>query len=245
MRKIAYTFFLVLFFVTCVTAQEQEGIDSTASPSVFNKTDRGDNFLPVNTLQNIEQREVPRKTVDEVRKNDAYWYANAEPQKEENSATPQSGATETGWLSNLIWILILVSFIGVVIWYLASSNVGLFRKAPKKVNAEEQTEITEDIFELNFDKEIGKAVDAKNYRLAVRLWYLRILKDLADRNIITYGREKTNSYYLLSLFGGRYYNDFFRLTRNFEYTWYGQFPLAEDSYALMQKDFAQFKNSLP
>ena len=152
---------------------------------------------------------------------------------------------DQSWFLNLLWIIMLCSFIGAVVWYLVSSNVGLFRRESKKIIEEETAEeLPEDIFTINYEKEIQKAVDARNYRLAVRLWYLRTLKELSSRNIIDYRHEKTNNDYVNSLFGGRFYRDFFRLTRNFEYTWYGQFDLSEQAYELMRKDFVNFKNSL-
>ena len=149
------------------------------------------------------------------------------------------------WFRDLLWIIILCSFIGVVIWYLASSNISLFRKESKKITDDKiEEEFTDDIFTINYEKEIQKAVDGKNYRLAVRLWYLKTLKELSDRNIIDYRHERTNSEYVNSLFGKRYYSDFFRLTRNFEYTWYGQFNLSADAYEMMRADFSNFKSSL-
>ena len=102
----------------------------------------------------------------------------------------------------------------------------------------------DDIFAIPYDREIQKAETAQNYRLAVRLWYLKTLKEMADRAVIDYRYGRTNHDYVASLYGGRYYSDFFRLTRNFEYTWYGQFPLSAEGYAGMQSDFVAFKNRL-
>ncbi len=117
------------------------------------------------------------------------------------------------------------------------------QKRPEEI-LEEDEGVDEDIFALNYEREIGKAVAEKNFRLAVRLLYLRTLKELSERNIIEYRHEKTNSDYLNGLFGGNYYQSFFRLTRNFEYTWYGGFPLSEEAYQMMQTDFFNFKSGL-
>lgn len=108
--------------------------------------------------------------------------------------------------------------------------------------AEEQP--TEDIFEMNFEKEIQKAVAEKNFRLAVRLLYLRTLRDLSDKNLISYTHEKTNADYLFQLAGTSYYKSFFRLTRDFEYTWYGQFELSQENFSFIQNDFSSFKQQL-
>ena len=184
-----------------------------------------------------------------LKSDDAYWYANLEPVNKKKPPSqethPKRRVLNAAWFQNLLWLLILFSFIGVVIWYLASSNIRLFRRGSKKILDETiEEELPDDIFSINYEREIEKAAEAKNYRLAVRLWYLNTLKELSERNIIDYRQEKTNSDYVTSLFGGRYYSDFFRLTRNFEYTWYGQFNLSSEAYEMMRVDFTAFKNSL-
>ena len=203
----------------------------------------------------VDVRKVSPKKVDELKKDDDYWYADLEPEKKKNpkktdnqngNQEERKSLFEQEWFKNLSWIIILCSFIAVVIWYLAASNIWIFRKAPKKILEEGvEEEVTDDIFAISYDNEIQKAVAAGNFRLAIRLWYLRILKELSERSIIDYRYGKTNSDYVAQLAGSRYYRDFFRLTRNFEYTWYGQFDLSAEAYEMMHNDFTQFKNSLP
>jgi hypothetical protein len=38
----------------------------------------------------------------------------------------------------------------------------------------------------------------------------------------------------------KYYQDFFRITRNYEYSWYGKFEVNEDAYRIIRQDFEQF-----
>jgi hypothetical protein len=206
-------------------------------------------FAHTPQLQPVALRKVAQAKVDELKRDEAYWYANLEPKKKKKAEAQQEerekGLLDASWFRNLLWIIILCSFIGVVIWYLASSNIRLFHRDSKKIMEEEkEEELSDDIFAINYEREIQKAADAKNYRLAIRLWYLKTLKELSDRNIIDYRHEKTDSEYVNSLYGTRYYRDFFRLTRNFEYTWYGQFHLSAEAYDLMRADFTAFKNSL-
>lgn len=195
-------------------------------------------------------RKAPEEKVSELKNDDAYWYANQVLKKETKQTVtqppnPSKRLLDAAWFRNLLWIIILCSFIGVVIWYLASSNINLFQKAAKKIVDEEvDEEINDDIFSINYEKEIDKATETNNYRLAIRLWYLKTLKELSDRNIIEYRHEKTDSEYVNSLQDSQYYKDFFRLTRNFEYTWYGQFNLSGEGYEMMRTDFINFQNSL-
>src|SRR5205085_92934 len=105
----------------------------------------------------------------------------------------------------------------VIIWYLASGNIRLFRRSSVKLNSEKEEPADEDIFTLNFDIELQSAIAGQNYRSAVRLLYLRTLKELSDHNIIDYRNGSTNRDYLIQLYNTPYYQDFFRLTRSFEY----------------------------
>ena len=71
--------------------------------------------------------------------------------------------------------------------------------------------------------------------------YLRTLKELSEGGIIQYSQEKTDHEYVMQLFGTEYYKDFFRITRDFEYAWYGQFPISAQSFQIVQSHFSKFK----
>ncbi len=93
---------------------------------------------------------------------------------------------------------------------------------------------TNDIFAINYQKEIDKAVGMNNYRLAVRLMFLRLLRNLSDKNIIQYKQDSTNFDYMMQLRSTGMYPDFFRLTRNYEYSWYGQFDIDKEKYSSLK-----------
>ncbi|MDQ6610593.1 MAG: hypothetical protein M3Y85_12315 [Bacteroidota bacterium] len=237
---------LAVFNSFCSQAQDggANKPDTMPAPAHEKNVERT-SFLPISQQQNIEEKKVPAKLFDNLKSDEDYWYANLAPHKKKDAVQPPGKTLfDEVWFNNLFWLFIILSFITVVIWYLMSSNIQLFRKASKNIFVEEESDRIEDIFSLNFDNEIARSSASKNYRLAVRFWYLYMLKQLSEKNLINYSNEKTNSDYLNTLSGGVYYKDFFKLTRNFEYIWYGQFPLSEEGYSLLQKEFASFKNSL-
>lgn len=254
MRNVAPVIFIPLLLGLCCTAAAQDPPPAAETDSVVSSVEtgtyhkEGTTFSPIRQTVPVEIKKVPQEKVESLQRSDDYWYANLPPKEEEPVAEikPRGKSLfDYEWFRNLLWILILCSFIAVVVWYLASSNISLFRKASKAIEEEAEDEvIPDDIFSINYDKEIRKAEEAANYRLAVRLWYLFTLKSLANRNLINYRAEKPNGDYVSALFQGRYYRDFFRLTRAFDYTWYGQFPLTEEDYKRMQAEFLNFKNSL-
>lgn len=187
----------------------------------------------------VEGRIIPRQKIDELKKDDAFWYANSEREKPKPAEQP---VWQKGWFKTVMWIVIIATFIAVIILFLSSSNVFLFRRQSKKMATGEQAEaVDEDIFSIDYEKEIQRAISSQNYRLAIRYLYLRTLKDLAEKGLIQYSQEKTDQDYVMQLFGTEYYKDFFRVTRHFEYAWYGQFPISAHGFEVVQSHFNQFK----
>jgi hypothetical protein len=193
----------------------------------------------------VSTRMIPDTMVLRLKADPDYWYADYAPEKQKTEPEQKSRDVNTSsGYSNILFIVIVIAFIAIVIWYLASIDIRLFRKRSAPVETAEEEELSKDIFSLEYDDEINKAVAAGNFRLAVRLMYLRTLTDLSEKGLISYTHEKTNSDYLSELSGTAYYKSFFRLTRDFDYTWYGKFELSTESFALVQKDFIQFKQAL-
>ncbi len=106
------------------------------------------------------------------------------------------------------------------------------------------TSTGEDINTISFDEAINKAIDNKNFRLAIRLLYLQSLKHLADKGYIDWQINKTNNDYISEVFGKPWQSLFKKLTYNFEYSWYGEMNVAEDDFKNLQAQFQQFNNQL-
>ena len=208
-------------------------------------------FSPLSAFReeadSLQLRQLPDSLVKQMQEDDDFWYANAElkkkkPERAIKNYTPLGDRT---WFKTLIWLIIIGGFAGFIMWYLAGTNVGLFRKASKAINQSAgEEELTEDIFAINYAKEIEKAAQQGNYRLAVRLLFLHLLKNMSEKNIIAYKLDRTNFDYLLQLHSTPYYSGFFRLARNYEYTWYGQFDVTSQTYAVIRNDFENFSSQI-
>ncbi|MGI4833867.1 MAG: DUF4129 domain-containing protein [Janthinobacterium lividum] len=90
----------------------------------------------------------------------------------------------------------------------------------------------EDIHALDFGAALAQAEAAGQLRLAVRLGYLQLLKQLTDQHLIDWQPDKTNQAYLRELAAARpdLRPAFAELTRQFEYVWYGEWALGAASY---------------
>ncbi|MFC5410485.1 DUF4129 domain-containing protein [Larkinella bovis] len=130
---------------------------------------------------------------------------------------------------------------GVVIRLLIKAEVlgFIFSKKSQHLDLAYET-LTENIHEINFDQQIEAAIEQRNYRLAVRLLYLQTLKHLSNRNLIDWKPNKTNRSYVYELAHSPKQPEFETLTTQFEYIWYGDFPITEERFKPLQESFVRF-----
>ena len=102
-------------------------------------------------------------------------------------------------------------------------------------------ELEENIHEMDFDQLIQQAIQDKAYRRGVRLLYLETLKELTSHEWIQWKINKTNFDYQEELRHTPLIHDFESLTLDYEYVWYGDFPVNESGFNSMRKTFQQFQ----
>ena len=103
-------------------------------------------------------------------------------------------------------------------------------------------ESLENIHEIDFDSEIERSIAQHNYRFAVRLLYLKCLKQLSDAGQIQWEINKTNSVYINELTNTEQQIAFNLLTRQFEYIWYGDFIIDAPVFQKVNTLFHDFKS---
>ncbi len=140
-----------------------------------------------------------------------------------------------------LFILLGVGALIFLILRLAGVDaLNIFRRKPVAANIP-YAESLENIHEIDFDADIEKAVAQHNYRFAVRLLYLKCLKQLSDAGQITWELNKTNSTYINELANLEQRIAFNLLTRQFEYIWYGEFIIDGQVFKKVNLLFHDFK----
>lgn len=192
----------------------------------------------------VNNRQINEADLNKLRQDKAFWYADYKQKPLHEEKRGKSFVT-TILSSQWFKILLFIIFGIAIAWLLISGDFKLFRPKAKALKQNVADEADQNIFETDFENEISKAVSSNNYPLAIRLHYLHVLKELSLKNIIQYSPDYTNQQFVQQLKNSNYYNDFFSLTRSFEYIWYGQFPLSEPAFKKFQNNFILFKNNLP
>ncbi len=129
----------------------------------------------------------------------------------------------------------------VIVLLMRTEFRGVFKRTLGKKKGEiEFEELEEDIGALDFNALIAEAIAAGNLRRAVRLHYLHLLREMTERGLIEWRREKTNSDYLYELNRSDLHSGFAELTRVFDYVWYGDARLDMERYRRISTGFGSF-----
>ena len=96
--------------------------------------------------------------------------------------------------------------------------------------------------ELIRDKDLPKLIQAAindgNYKLAIRYYYLLLLKKLSEKELISWQQEKTNEDYIKEIaLSNHLNNDFKKLTYLYDYVWYGEFLIDQEKFLQAEINF--------
>jgi hypothetical protein len=96
----------------------------------------------------------------------------------------------------------------------------------------------------NFEQLIANAEKDGHHRLAIRYYYLWLLKVLTNAEIIDYDVEKTNSDYYNEISNKATKDDFAYTSYLYNYIWYGEFDVNEAQFQKAKEAFLNFIKSV-
>ncbi len=156
------------------------------------------------------------------------------PPKQNNSAFAKFlqavGAFFSSGIGQILMWGLLILVVGYAVYKLIiGERSGIFGRSSKN-QGEDVSAVVEDINETNWEKLLESAQKEGNLRLAVRYSYMLLLQVLQRSELIQYRNDKTNYQYASELTDTPYKQPFRQLSRQYEYAWYGNFPMTEHSY---------------
>lgn len=171
---------------------------------------------------------------------------------EQDEAVPNeedNGSFDWGWwdgLSTLIkffCIILLIVIVGFLIYRLTLLEPNKSFRSDRSFEKRLQ-DAEEHLEESELEELLREATEKKEFKMAIRIYFLLVLQKLSESDLITYKKEKTNFLYLLEMKAKRGYENFRQLTYIFEYSWYGEVELNEDIFAKLQANYQKFIEQL-
>ncbi|WP_323788635.1 DUF4129 domain-containing protein [Psychroserpens sp.] len=213
----------------------------------------------------IDVKEITEDDLDTYKNDDAFNYIEVEP---EENFLARAFNRFISWLSNIIREIVeaifgvgeaqgLLYFIFYILPYLILAILifllirfflkvnsrtlitGQKEKAGFQFTEDEQIIKNEDINAL-----INNAIQQKNYRLAIRYYYLQSLKHLTEKQVIIWQQEKTNEDYITEIASDSIKSSFKNITRIYDYVWYGEFNIDQLRFESLKIPFESLNKSI-
>lgn len=131
-------------------------------------------------------------------------------------------------------IILLVLFI----LYTIFSGIKVDRKVKERIDLE--LEEVEDIEVIDAEAGLQQALNAENYREAVRMLFIKLLQVLTQEESINWKPEKTNRDYLKEMRTHEKSMHFENLVMAYERIWYGSEDIDAHFFNFLRADFEKF-----
>jgi hypothetical protein len=104
-------------------------------------------------------------------------------------------------------------------------------------------DIEENLEESDLDRFLRLALETGDYKTAIRILYLGVIRRLHEMTWIKWKKDKNNDY-LGEMRGRNGFRQFRELTLAYEVVWYGDTDINDDEYRKLDTVFRQYKNTL-
>ena len=151
-----------------------------------------------------------------------------------------SGSSSVNWWGLFIIIIGAALLVLFIVKATGAGGNRLFKGKSKRKEIIDASAEDVDIHGIDYDAEITGARNRLDYRMAVRLWFLRSLKLMADESLIEWKIDKTNSDYYYELKETKFQKEFGSVSNLYDYVWYGEFKLSELRYREAEDELRKF-----
>ncbi|PQJ81737.1 hypothetical protein [Polaribacter glomeratus] len=206
----------------------------------------------VDTIAYAKSTEISKERTFSSNLNETYsdkdfQYKENVPKKNDNSAPINLGIVNAFvFFMSQIFPFVLA---GIIIFIILKIVLGFDFQFWKTNNTSKRKKVKliyedEDIHEIDLETLLRQAIEQKEFRLAIRYYYLTSLKCLSSKKIINYHKDKTNSDYIFEIQNEELKSKFSYLSYVYTYVWYGEFSVDENNFVAAQNKYQSFLKAI-
>ena len=177
-------------------------------------------------------------------------YRTKKPKKKRVERRPRKKEREASFFGSLKTAKYIVW--GIIIAIIATGLIFIIMHVVKKQNQNlritKKEEVAyfniDDVEESELEKLLRESLEGKSYKLALRVKYLMLIKQLDSLKLINWKKDKTNGIYLREMYGKTGFDLFRELTIKFERFWYGDKEISIDDYNGLLPVYDNLSNQL-
>lgn len=219
-------------------------------------------FSEYQNFENDENSSYEYDEYDEYESysNDNYYYEDPdqsekyqyyEKEKEPKTSSQKKYDRNSGSISvgsgalsfmQILLIIIGIAILAVVVYFL------FMRYQEDKDGAAVQTNFDDvapsEIPKTELERRLEEALGRGDYREAVRIYFIFIIKDLSEKKWISWEKKKTNISYLIEMRSRPQYDLFNKSVSVFEVVWYGNYTIDQQSFKEVEPTFKQLLDAI-
>ena len=140
-----------------------------------------------------------------------------------------------------IFFGLAIAALAFILWRIIQAQMKL--KNPKvKKQIIDLEQAVDEIEESDLERLLRESLEGTDYKMAIRVYYLMIIKGLSDKELIKWKKDKTNRTYVREMKKSDYYDQFKQITRDFEKAWFGEDEVKQSDFQRLQPNFQSFVN---
>lgn len=230
--------FLGLLFLSAVVRGQNTGKTYTdGDTSTINDIKKGSEFQYMLYLDSLLRTRQGMNS-DTININQEKNYTNKTNRNSGDNSLSNYFLASSG--ISLFFQLIAVIIILFLVYKLVLKNI-VFSKRRNRFSTEKNENGELEIMDVNqYNFLIRKAEADEHFNVAVKYYFLQVLKTLDDTYVIEFAPDKTNQFYLHQIPAGSKQKMFASLARIYEYVWYGKFEINKGQYQQFKKEFENF-----
>lgn len=223
--------FVFMTFSTVAFAQDSTAVASESDTvAVVNKSE-----------PNVELKKFDEKRWENLTKDLDYTESI---KKKEKKPIPMPKFNVNPMVLKVVVVTLVILALVFLLWKIFGNAKFLKNRKIKGGEFSFLDEAEENLEESDLDRFLREALEKKQYKVAVRIYYLMSIKELMQQNFIVWKKNKTNFEYLTEMRERKEFEHFRSLTRAFEIVWYGDVEIQENEFSKLRPSFSSFIKSI-
>ena len=143
----------------------------------------------------------------------------------------------------VFYILIIAVLIFLLVLLIRSNLFSFTKKSTtnRKINFDN---FEDNLPEVDLNQLLQNALENSLFIIAIRIQFLMLIKDLDQKKLILWKKNKTNGDYLLEMQKSNYFPEFQQLTLIFEKIWYGEQSPNRNQYFSLAHFYENFRTKI-
>jgi len=192
-----------------------------------------------------QEEKFSKETWKELTEDLDYGDVKDAPKEEVREYNPPStSGGDGGFALGKTGQIIVISLIVLFLIFLVARLLGFGTRGNKVLLKREHQfsidTLEEHLHESDLERFLRIALEDQDYRVAIRIYYLMVMKNLSELGWIVWKKDKTNYDYVREMRGQSSHKKFSSLTGAFEIIWYGEVTIHESEYKQLHPMFNDY-----